>query len=310
MNKISKATKKGISMEVVSAAMFGMVGVWSVFLSNYGIGFISSSMICNYAYIIISAGYIFYKDKSMFLFNRKHALIFGVQGVIVANVFKLSYFYAFELLPVGIVGVIIFCMVFPLMLFSRVFFKEKISIRKIISAGVAGIGVCLTLNIFAETGDYSLLGILMISVATLFLVIQSLISNYLIQDGVDATTGLFYISIISQIVLTILFPGTQLLGDVNLSLNLFGVIIMFSLFNAIPQILMVNGLKYITPSQLGICHAFDPVVAILAGVLILGEVFSSIQLVGMILIIGSVLYMTLEPADSYSEKAILEPESQ
>lgn len=283
---------KGISMELISGILFGMIGMWSRFLSDYGIDFIGATMICNISFVVLNGCYMLIFKRDMFQISKSHLLVCLIQGVLISNILRMSFYYASEVLPVGICATILFCMVFPLMLVSKKMFNEKIGKEKILSAGFSFLGVCLVLNVFTEGGVYPIKGIVLMIITLLMATAQVSLNNYLIDNGRDAIGISFYYSLFAMLSMWPFVTPFEAIGASAVSLTMLMLILGFALINVLSLVLMTNGLKYITATQLGICQALDPITATLLGVYIFGDRFSVMQMIGLIIIIGFVVYVS------------------
>ena len=82
----------------------------------------------------------------------------------------------------------------------------------------------------------------------------------------------------------------------NYSLSDWGMFWMFAIMSIlIPQTAFVSGLKYLDASTAGIVSILEPVIAIIAAFLILGESLSVIQLFGAVLVVGAVGLLQVHP---------------
>ena len=80
------------------------------------------------------------------------------------------------------------------------------------------------------------------------------------------------------------------------SISDWGMFWMFAVMSIlIPQTAFVSGLKYLDASTAGIVSILEPVIAIIAAFLILGESLSTIQLFGAVLVVGAVGLLQVHP---------------
>lgn len=287
-----KDVKKGISFEVISGVLFGTLGMWGKLLSNYNISFIHVTLLFSLSFIIINGAYISIFNRKLFEINKKQLLLAAVLGAIVMNGLKLCFFYAATVLPVGICASLQFCMVFPMMVVSKILFGERITIAKVLCGVFSALGVCLAFNVFSQNASYPLVGVLALLGSITFAVFQTTIFNVLIRDGLDGITIAFYFSIFGFISLFMASSPVDM-SQIIVSSESILACIGFSLSNVLCIVFYVNGLKYIEPIQVGIVQAFDPITATVLGVIVFRDVLAVSQFIGIGIIIICVVGVSI-----------------
>lgn len=290
---------KGVIIEIISGICYGAMGVLGVFLMKYGFDFISITMMMFLSLVIFNLLKILFTDISMFRISREYLAIVAFQGIVVINGLRLAYFYALNYLPAGICSIILFCMVFPLMYVSYIFFNEEITRKKIICSLVAVFGVALALNIFSQSGTGNIKGIIAMVLCVAFSVFNNALNRYYINTKLKTSTITFYFSLFgfftlltyqtiyekSQSVFTII---TNNVGSGKFLL----ILILFSIVCIGAVILLMYGLNYVSATHMGVCQAFDPISATILGVVLFKDVFTLYQIIGIICIILSVSFMS------------------
>ncbi|GAA0181002.1 DMT family transporter [Clostridium sediminicola] len=290
---------KGVIIEIISGICYGAMGVLGVFLMKYGFDFISITMMMFLSLVIFNLLKILFTDISMFRISREYLVIVAFQGIVVINGLRLAYFYALNYLPAGICSIILFCMVFPLMYVSYIFFNEEITGKKITCSLVAVFGVALALNIFSQSGTGNIKGIIAMVLCVAFSVFNNALNRYYINTKLKTSTITFYFSLFGFFTLLTyqtIFEKSQSLFIIisnNVGAGEFLLIlILFSIVCIGAVILLMYGLNYVSATHMGVCQAFDPISATMLGVVLFKDVFTLYQIIGIISIILSVSFMS------------------
>lgn len=86
------------------------------------------------------------------------------------------------------------------------------------------------------------------------------------------------------------FSQYQLLTQMNLNLMLLAIIF----FGTIAFILFLSSMKYISPVETSILSSFEPLTAMFISVIWLGSILASVQIIGIILMILCVMWLSIE----------------
>lgn len=175
---------------------------------------------------------------------------------------------------------------------EAIFYKEKISVKKIISLLLSLIGVYLviTVNGSLDFSSSKLMGNLLVLLAMISWVVYTLINKKI--GGVYKSTTMTFWQTFFCIFLFIPFIIPEIKSWKMISVYSFANLIYLSIFcSALAYVFFIYASKKLGPT---ICSAFlnlIPVVSVFAGFFVLGESITVLQLTGMIIIILSLFVL-------------------
>ena len=226
--------------------------------------------------------------KELFSIDRRTAVMSIISGIFLAIHFWF-WFESLRLTSVASASTIVSTEVIWVSIGFFLFLKGKLSVKAIAAIGVAFAGSAVIAFADSGTGGTHLQGDLFALLAAMAVAVYMLIGRilraevsntvytYLVYAACAA--GLLVMSLIQQQGLFDYGANGILIG---LALAVFSTILGHSVFSWC--------LKFFTPSFVSACKLCEPVVAaILAGILF-NEIPSAVQLLGCVLILGSVLY--------------------
>jgi drug/metabolite transporter (DMT)-like permease len=234
----------------------------------------------------------FYLNKNTLL----HILKIGILGHGLMIIFLLK---SFQYIPTGISIAINFIYPILVMLGMILFYHEKISSKKILASIISVMGIYLIVGL-AESNSVNLLGFLMALLSGILYAYYILqISNSPLRK-VNSIVLTYYISLINIIPF---FLGSVLTKSFSNAFTLHGImlILLISLIASTGIILFNIGLQIISAVTASIISTMELLTTVVLGVVVLNEMLSLSQLIGIFLIALSVIYIAkLEHNSSYN----------
>lgn len=279
--------KKGYIYAVVSALLFGTAGLFVRGAQKTGL---DSAELLIFQYIIavvIMFGFAFYKDSEKLCVTKKQLLHLAVLGIIGNTFMTIFYYNAFEYINVAMVTMLLFTYPVMVFIYSVIFQKQKIDIKKVLAILLAFIGCGLSLNLFSGKMSYSVKGVIFGLLSAVFYAFMNLYSEEKLEQ-VDALSINAYSTLFSLISIIIYkHPGTLLIDKIN-SENLIYILILSVVCEIVPLTLLYKAIQYIGSVRVSIIGNLEIPVSILVSVIILREHVSILQIFGTIMIIYSV----------------------
>ncbi|MBM7571685.1 DMT family transporter [Aquibacillus albus] len=230
----------------------------------------------------------------MSLFSRKHLSIqirhiphFIGLGVVSIVIFNWCYFTVMEQTSLSIAVVLLYTSPVFVAILSKIVFKERITRKKIVSLILTIVGCSLAIKLI-PLGNISIpaisifLGLLSAFFCALYSIIGKFISwhySFLTITVYSLIMGSLFIFPTSG-----LWKKTDAFGSLDVWLNISGVAVISTI---LAYTLYTFGLAYIESSKAAILGAMEPIVAVLVGVLIFGDVLNFLQVIGIIFVITS-----------------------
>ena len=171
---------------------------------------------------------------------------------------------------------------------APVFFKEKLTLKKIICAAFAFAGILLVSGIFKTsfTGLNEIKGVLFgLAAAVLYASVILINKKLTTIEAFDRTILQLGTSAI------VLFPYTMMTENLS-SLTFDGNVLILLLITGIVHtgiayVLYFHSIKTLDTQSIAIYSYIDPMSAILFSALFLNETVTAIEMIGMVLILGS-----------------------
>ena len=282
-----------------AGACFGFLGIFGKFAYANGL---SVGQLLTYRFSVaafVLGLYFILTGHRRLLIGRRQILISLLLGICGYAVFSTLYFESIRMITVGPASLLLFT--FPLFvnLGAWLFLKEKLSVTQVLSLFISSVGL-----FFLIWGDYSMDKTAAIVAGLMAAVTYSayvLISGQ-VQKNVSPLPSSFYVILGSAGTLA-LFNQVSPFGIFDLNFTQFKIILGIAVICTIsPLALFLSGLQKMPSSQASILVTIEPVVASLAGTLILSEYMNLVQIFGATLILIALVLQSWKarPAESLS----------
>ena len=237
-------------------------------------------------------------DRSKLRIRLRDIGIFVCTGVVSVFLFNVCYFVCITLSEASIAVVLLYTSPAWVMLMSAVFFRERITRRKLVALFLTLSGCVLVAGVFGGSAHLTLVAMLFGAASGLFYASYSIFGRIALQRY-DAMTVTFY-------TLAFAFLGSlcgsdlghivgQLALDPLMGLWYLGLGICCTM---IPYVLYTTGLKHLETSRAAILATVEPVVGGLLGIFAYGESTDPLKLLGMACILGAVFLANSNAGDT------------
>ncbi|BBM53488.1 hypothetical protein JMUB3935_2485 [Leptotrichia trevisanii] len=242
--------------------------------------------------ILLFAIVISIEKKSVLkpLKNKKDCLgiiLFGTAGMYLV---QYTYFKTIELSNVSFATILQFTAPFFIFVYESAKNRKLPSVSTIILLFMTILGVVF----IATKGNFSNLSISMEAlvfglVSAIMIAFYSTYPKKLLKKY-GSITVVGWGMIVGSIISNIIHPIWKIEGNVNAK-SIIQVIIVVILGTSIAYLIYIASLNYISSSLAGILTAFEPVLAAILSVIIFGLKFSSVEIVGFVLVFVSIFIL-------------------
>ncbi len=212
-------------------------------------------------------------------------------GVVAYSAGSSFYFIASKHIGTGLAMVIFFSAPVFVTLFAWLFSSWRMN-KYAFSSLVAVIGGLILLKGQGED-QLDLLGILFAIIAAFFYAIYIYFNQYSAKV-INSRLLTFLICLGNTIIFFAVASYTHTLAMPRTLDTWFYVGVISIVSTALPIQLLLDGLKYISPIKASILSVLEPVVTVLMGVALLDESISSMQLVGVLIILLGALFIQFD----------------
>jgi len=277
-------TKLGSLYSISSGLCYGLVGYFGVTLMNAGLS-VSNMLFWRFFVAAVFMMVILIPKYKTILEAPVESLKVIIYGIAFYSTTSVVYFIASKYIGSGLSMVIFFTYPAMVMLFNFIFYKAPISKTYYLAFAMIIVGMgCL--------GDFQecALDIIGIGFGLLSAVFYS---GYIIaskESKASPMVSTFMVSIGSMITCFIFaFIESSFFIPTNLDdwANIIGIGVICT---AVPILLLLQGLKYITSEKASILSVLEPVFVVIFGIILLDEKVNNIQIIGIVIILsGAVL---------------------
>ena len=266
--------KLGPVFIILSACLWGPIGVAVKFLGSFGFNSMQIVFLRATATVCIMGLVLLIYNKNLLKIKFKDVWCFLGTGVVSIVFFTYLNFYTITLTSLSFAGIMLYTAPFIMVFLAAIFFKERITFKKIIACIVAFFGCCLVAGIFGSDVNVSTLSIITGVASGFFYALYTVFSRFALNKGYHSFTITFYTFLFSTLGSLIFINPPQTFKIVAASPNCFWGILAIALFNTVlPYILYTSGLKTVESSVAPILAMAEPVVATLVGLILYDEKF-------------------------------------
>ena len=229
-------------------------------------------------------------------FAQKDLLKVCILGIAYFSGFPICLTFGLEFTTSGRAGILFASMPIWTIIIATSFKIENFSITKFIAIFLAFSGVVLSLSSnLAGNTTQKLLGDMIITIGVISASVFTVFAKGLIKNYGNQPIMIYSLifGVLFMFVIATLF-GTPFSGSINFSLSgWFYVFILGIPSGALMIYLWGLALKMISPTQAAVCSGFNPLTAILAGALFLGESITPLFVIGFLLVISAVVLLQI-----------------
>ncbi|MEG2935028.1 MAG: DMT family transporter [Clostridium sp.] len=281
-----------------------LIGIFYVILSSIGFGVMPvlvklaykgganpmNTLVLRFAFAsIILFGYIKIKKISLKISKKQGEIIF-LMGACGYSLTAILVFFAYKYVDVGIAGVILYSYPIMVMILSIIFYKEKIKAKKVICVLMTFAGIAVMVDI--QSGVHiSVLGIVLVLFAALGYAVYCLGGSSKEVKDLDNYVVTFYLACITTIMGGVIGLATNSFNK-PIALSAIFIILIISIVSTVAALMLfLKGVKIIGATNAAVFSAMEPIVSLVLGVIILGEVISVKIITGSILVIASMIIL-------------------
>ncbi|WP_409301300.1 DMT family transporter [Peribacillus sp. SCS-155] len=281
---------------LLAAFLWGIIGLFVNSLSSAGFSsleIVALRTLFSCAFLLILS--IFRQNTVLKVSYKDLPLFFGT-GIVSIVFFNWCYFTAMNLLSVSTAVILLYTSPVFVMLFSALFFKEKVTARKCILLACTVAGIILIAGLKGNpfsTG--SGLGYIIGIGSGIGYALYSIFGKLALRKY-GSYTITFYTFTTAAI---FLLPLTKLWGKAEAVIqikNLIAIVGLSAISTVFAYLLYTWGLGQLEGSKAAVLSTVEPVTAMLLGICIFGETLSITQLLGAIIILAAAAAYSVLPS--------------
>lgn len=299
MNPVSEKEKKhGVAAVLCAGFFWGILGNFVKIATAAGLTALQIGALRNSLACLMMFFFLLCTDRSLFRIRLKDFWMFIGTGIISLTFFSLCNFLMVQQSGISVAVTLLYTSPIFVMLMSAMIFHEKMNPRKILALFMTFTGCVLVAGFFgggiALTPAVLLLGL----GSGFFYALYSIFGKFAVQNYRPQTIT-FYTLLLSACAF-LPFSDPPSLAQ-KMSLPLFGVtLIMAFVSTFLPYLLYTYGLSCMDSGKAAIYVTVEPMTGALCGILFFHEDHGVLKLLGIALILGASILLSL--SDRIREK--------
>ncbi|MEG0526352.1 MAG: EamA family transporter [Longicatena sp.] len=287
---------KGIFYTIISAILFGITPILATWIYDYGVS--SITIVFFRSLFVLPILYVLMKSQKVSLHIQKqelkHTAIIAIFG---SGLTTILLFTSYQYIDVGTATTLHFLYPLCVSLLCYLVYHERLGRTKIVALLVAAVG---TLCFFDAKQSDSFIGIFLAiasAVAYAFYMVQLSKKHLTKQNPFLISFYMALFTVLETIVYHIFVPSITL----QLPFKAYFILILLSVVSSFLGVVLLQlGIRELGPSTASLFCLFEPITSIIAGVFLLHDHVSLINIIGCIVILLALVIITL--AEKQKEK--------
>lgn len=236
-----------------------------------------------------------WKDKALLKIQGKNLPALIGSAFFSILFFNYCYFSTIRLMDLSAAAILLYTSPIFVMLLSLVFFREKLTVKKIAALLLAFSGCLLVSGVLSSSTALSVPGLLLGLGSGLGYALYSIFSRVSLNQGLSSITITVYTFLFSAI-------GGLFLADLPVIIGVFRAhgmgFVVFALFftlvtTVLPYLLYTAGLSKVDNGPASVMASIEPVVATLFGFFVFSESPTLSAILGILLVLGALVVLNL-----------------
>ncbi|MEG0250842.1 MAG: EamA family transporter [Peptostreptococcus sp.] len=289
--------KRGVLMMIFATLFWGFMGISNRYLNEVNFQPIDIAFTRSIIGAILTTIFLLITNRSAFKVSFKGLMFCALYGIINYSIGISLYSLSVERIPIGVATVLMFSNPIWVTLLNYIFFKEKISFKKMIVILTCIFGCMCIIDIFSTGGqNLDLIGIIAGVLDGVTFALQIVMPRF-VEKTISKDSILLYGFWSSAICLIFFADIPRLASGIINSPNpmfYFGNVLSIGILSTfVANTFYVNSTKYIGTSLPSMMVALEPTFATILAFFIFGESMKPIQILGTLIVIGSVMALEL-----------------
>ena len=286
-------TGRATACVLAAGALWGCISLFVRALDAAGLSAVEISDVRMVVGVVGMLAVLLATDPSKLRIRLRDIWLFVGTGVVSVTLFNTCYFTCINLSEASIAVVLLYTSPIFVMLMSALFFRERITTRKVVAVALTFVGCVFVAGVLGGQVVLSPLA-LAAGVASGFFYATYSIFGRKALERYDTLTITFHTFLMGFVACTLLGDPVHTVATALADPSLWVWYLGLGVFCTIaPYLLYTTGLKYLETSRAAILATVEPLVASLLGIFAYGESTGILKLAGMALILLAVVLVNL-----------------
>ncbi len=306
MQHTNKNTMKGLSLVLIATFFWATMGITSQNLNSAHLSSIQVAFTRCLQAAIFTTIALGIKNRKAFKVDWKGFLFCSLYGIIGFGFAFALFSLTVERLPIAVATVLMFSNPIWVTLFGKIFFNDAVGLKKIITISTCVFGCMLIINIFAPgNSNLNLLGVVLGLLSGITFASQLVIPRFV--DGKYPNDTLLLYGFWAATIFLGFFSDiptltSSIVHATNPTYVILNLLAIGFLSTYIANSYYIKSTEFIGSTLPSILVAFEPIFAAVLAFFVLGETITSVQILGAVLVVVSVVVMQVDEVPSFLKK--------
>lgn len=280
---------------ILAGCLWGTMGLFVRHLNAMGL----SSMEVVETRSVLAAGilflFTFFRDRRLLKVQRNQLWPLICSGLFSILFFNYCYFSTIAIMDMSAAAILLYTAPIFVMLLSLVFFREKLTLRKVVALLVAFGGCCLVSGIGSSSARLTAAGLLLGLGSGIGYALYSIFSRFSLNQGLNSITITDYTFLFASIGGLFFADLPSILSAFRqYGLSLLGFMVIYVLVTTVaPYLLYTYGLKHVENGVASVLASVEPVIATILGFLVFSESPTISSLLGILLVMLALILLSI-----------------
>lgn len=264
--------KLAIVFVLLAGTLWGMIGIFVRRYEALGLSSLQTAALRLSLTAVLFALFVLIYRPRLFRIRLRHLWCFLGTGLVSVALFTWCYFTSIHLSGLSVAAVLLYTAPAFVMLFSLIFFRERMTVMKALSLVLAVLGCAMTTGVIGGELSVTLEGFLFGLASGVCYALYSIFSRFALDRGYEPFTVSLYTFLFAGAATAALTDVGQVIEVVTADVGSVFYAVLFALVSCLlPYVFYTLGLKYIASSTASIIATVEPVVATVIGAVVFGE---------------------------------------
>lgn len=288
--------KAAVCFVLLAGTLWGVIGPFVRRYEELGLTALQTAALrISLTAVMFALFVLIYKPK-LYKIRLRHLWCFLGTGVVSVALFTYCYFTSIRLSDLSVAAVLLYTAPAFVMLFSLIFFKEKMTVMKAVSLVLAVLGCAMTTGVIGGELNVTLSGFLFGLGSGVCYALYSIFSRFALDRGYEPFTVTLYTFLFASVATVALIDVRPVIDVVTADAGSVFYALLFALVSCLlPYVFYTLGLKYIASSTASIIATVEPVVATVIGAVFFKEALNiPFGYIGVALVFLSVVLINVK----------------
>ena len=268
--------KLAVIFVLLAGTLWGMIGIFVRRYEELGLTSLQTAALRVTLTAVMFAVFVLIYKPALYKIRLRHLWCFLGTGIVSVALFTFCYFTSISLGDLSVAAVLLYTAPAFVMLFSLIFFKERMTVMKAVSLVLAVLGCAMVTGVIGGSPNITVEGFLFGLGSGVCYALYSIFSRFALDRGYELFTITLYTFVFAAVAaLAMAFATTDMrlmISVVTADAGSVFYALLFALVSCLlPYVFYTLGLKYISSSTASIIATVEPVVATVVGALVFGE---------------------------------------